>query len=726
MNAKKSTFFIGTIIVIAIALLAFFGLGEIKGANKMRFGIDIRGGVEAIFKPVNLDRVPTQQELDSARSVIESRLDAKNILDREVTVDKVEGHIIVRFPWKSDEADFNPEASIAELGETAELTFKDPDGNVLIEGKHIKHSEVARDPNTGEFVVSLSFDSEGAKLFEEATGKLIGKNMGIFMDENIISNPQVQKKISGGEAIINGMENKEEATALSEKINAGALPFSMTTTNHNSISPTLGSGALKTMMEAGLIAFILVCLFMIFFYRLPGVISCIALILQISLQLLALSAPQFTLTLPGIAGIILSIGMAVDANIIISERICEELRKGYSIRKAIQAGYANAFSSVLDGNVTSAIVAVILMIFGSGAMLSFGYTLLTGIFLNFIAAIFTSHKLLDSIVLFKGMDNLKLYGVRKERKTISFYKKRWIAFSVSIGMMVIGLVFSFINGVKLDTQFVGGAILKYTFEGDIDVDTMGNTASNVIDRPTAAQITTDPATGEQKLVLTLAGNNGITPDEQLKLTEAIESEYSNLNINLSESFVVEPYIGQKALNNSIIAIVLSLVLIIAYVWIRFSILSGLSAGVTAVIALAHDIIIVFFIFVLFKIPLNDAYVAVSLTIIGYSINDTIVLYDRIRENKKAQLGLSLGDLVSMSITQTLGRTIKTSVTTTICMTIILVFSILYGITSIKVFSLPMLFGLICGCYSTIFIAGPLWVSWQEFKERRSNGKTLEN
>ncbi|MBQ1274461.1 MAG: protein translocase subunit SecD, partial [Cellulosilyticum sp.] len=422
MKGSKYRFFGVSMIVAVICFIALFGIGDqVKGVAKIRFGIDIRGGIEAVFEPEDLDRQPTQEELNAARNVIETRLDSKNILEREVTVDKQKGYIIVRFPWKSDETNFNPEAAIAELGETAQLTFRDEKGNVLIEGSHVKSSSPAFDQQQGEYIVQLSFDEEGSKLFEAATEKMIGKQMAIYMDDVVISAPLVQEKIAGGQCVINGMSNADEAKELSEKINAGALPFSMNTSNHSSISPTLGSDALKIMVVAGVVAFVIVCLFMIIYYRLSGAMSCIALCLQMALQLLAISAPQFTLTLPGIAGIILSLGMAVDANVIISERISEEIAKGMTIRQAIKKGYEKAFSSVFDGNFTSCIVAILLMIFGSGSMLSFGYTLLTGLVINFVAGVLTSKVLLSSIIMFKPMNHTKWFRKKKESPVIPFY-----------------------------------------------------------------------------------------------------------------------------------------------------------------------------------------------------------------------------------------------------------------------------------------------------------------
>ena len=785
MKPSKIKFFGLIMVVVLVSLVSVFGIGKsVKGAKDMRFGIDIRGGIEAVFEPEDLDRVPTASELEAARNVIETRLDTKNILEREITVDKQKGYIIVRFPWKSDEVNFNPEEAIAELGETAQLTFRDTEGNVLLEGSHVKSSNPAYNNETGEYIVQLSFDEVGSKAFEEATEKMTGKQMAILMDDTVISAPLVKSKISGGECMIDGMKSSQEAKDLSDKINAGALPFSMITSNHSSISPTLGSGALKIMIIAGLVAFAGVCLFMIIYYKLPGTMSCIALCLQMALQLLALSVPQFTLTLPGIAGIILSLGMAVDANVIISERICEEIAKGLSVRQAIKKGYEKAFSSVFDGNFTSAIVAILLMIFGSGSMLSFGYTLLTGLVINFLAGIFVSKSLLSSIILFKKMNDKKWFRKKKERAAIPFYKNKKIAFILSSVLLIAGFISCFVVGVKLDTQFAGGAVLKYSFEGNVDTDAIVTSVQALVNRSVSAQITTDPATKAQKLVLTLAGNEGLSPEKQGAITEALNQTLSdgaevkpvpdaeggdvrpvpdaeggdvkpvpdaeggdvkpvpdteagdakpvpsteedvrpvpNNGYELSEAYVVEPYIGKVALQKSIMAIGLSALFIVGYVWIRFKTLSGLSAGVMAVLALIHDVLFVFFVFVWFGIPINDAYVAVTLTIIGYSINDTIVLYDRIRENKESMGSKhkkALGDLISESITQTLSRSVNTSLTTLMCVLSILIFAILFGIESIKVFALPMLFGLISGCYSSVCIAGPLWGTWQEWKEKR--------
>ena len=719
MKNKKTHIWIALGIIAVFLFIAFFGCGsDIKGIRDMRFGIDIKGGVEAVFEPVGITKKPTPQELEAARNIMEGRLDAKNILDREVTVEKQEGRILVRFPWKSDEKDFDPQQAIAELGETAKLTFRDENNKVLVEGQDVSSSSVVQSRDTRAYEVELHFNKNGTEKFAKATQDNLGMNIGIYMDDTLISNPVVQQKIEGGEAVINGMASRDEAQALSDKINAGALPFSMKTSNYNTISPTLGGRALTSMVAAAVTAMVLVCLFMSFYYRLPGILSCITLLFQMSLQVLAISVPQYTITLPGIAGLILSAGMAVDANIIISERISEELMHGLSVKAAVKKGYQRAFSSVLDGNLTTAAVAVILMIFGSGTMLSFGYTLLTGVVINLFAGVWMSRTMLTSVVQYEFFKRPSMFRRKKEKKILDFSGKRKWIFLFTACVLLTGTILSSVNGMKLDTQFTGGVILKYTCSGKADTEKLREDVEAVLDRPANIQITEDPASGQQKLAVTLAGNKGISPEEQQEVTKALNGEEGQ-EYKLSETYAVEPYIGAKALKNSIIAIVLSALFIVIYIRIRFSAMSGLAAGITAVAALLHDILIVVFVFGVCRIPVNDAFVAVTLTIIGYSINDTIVLYDRIRENRKnSKKEETLAKLVDRSITETLGRSVNTAFTVVACVFIIYLFSVFYHIESIQVFSLPLLAGMISGCYSSVCIAGPLWVCWEEHKQKK--------
>lgn len=723
MKSGKRTIAVIFITIIGSLLIAIFGIGDgVKGITKIRYGIDIRGGVEAVFVADNGGEAPAKEDLKMARDVIEMRLDGLNITDREVVIDHKGGLLIVRFPWKSEEAEFSPEEAIAELGDMAKLTFRDSSGNVLLEGKNIRKSAVRQETSkiSSSYVVTLQFDSEGDKLFEQATEKLIGQKMGIYMDEKQISNPFVENKISGGEAEITNISTYDEAKALSDKINSGALPFSMETKSFSTISPSMGNHALNIMIGAGVLAFIIVCMFMIIYYKLPGIVACITLFFQMILQLLAISAPQFTLTLPGIAGIILSLGMAVDANIIIAERILEERKKGHYLRTAVQNGYRNGVTSVLDGNITTAAIAVILMIFGSGTMLSFGYTLLVGTIINVVVGVTLSKKLLLALFTFKIWTNEKWFREKKALRVRSFYQKKYLCVVISGTVFIIGIAACFINGVRLDTQFTGGAVQSYSVTGNADLSTIEKRVEEKINRPVTVQETKSNLDDSKQLEITLAGTGGLSPEEQKLIMEIVKDGVANGAVTLKQTYTVEPYIGEKALYNAVIAIGLSCAFIVIYVWIRFAILSGLVAGITAMIALFHDTVIVFFAFVLFSIPLNDAFVAVILTIIGYSINDTIVVYDRIRENRKERAELGVIKLNDLSVSQVMARSINTSITTGICVVLMLLAAVIFQIDSIFKFSLPLLFGLVSGCYSSICIASILWTIWEKRKEKRGS------
>ena len=430
MKSNKFIFFLVVLIIAGLTYIAFAGLNVpfgnnnivLKGAGEMRYGIDIKGGVEAIYQPKGENIRPSAEDLEKARAIFETRLDAQQILDREITTDNANGYILVRFPWKADETEFNAEEAIKELGETALLTFRDPDGEIVLEGKHVTKAtaeasatQSLQNASSGNIHVKLELNDEGKQLFAEATGRLIGQQISIFMDEIMLSAPTVQSAITEGSAIITGMESMAAARTLASRIESGALPYPLESTSYGIISPTLGARALDVMVKAALYAFILVCLFMLLYYRLPGFVACFALILQVVGQMLALSIPSITLTLPGIAGLILSIGMGVDANVIISERIKEEINSGKTVLAAIESGFHKAFSAVFDGNITVIIVAAIMWIFGSGALLSFAYTLFTGVMLNFLAGVTVSRLLIKSLGCYKGLRAPVLFGARRAK-----------------------------------------------------------------------------------------------------------------------------------------------------------------------------------------------------------------------------------------------------------------------------------------------------------------------
>ena len=448
----KPVVFVVVAIIIVFTTLAFFGISTsygditttyIKGVDDIRWGIDIRGGVDVTFTPPEgYDATP--EEMAAAESIIKVRLVSQNITDYETYVDEAKDRIIVRFPWKEGETDFNPEQAVKELGETALLTFREnQSGPVVIEGKHVKSASAEPSPDGRGSQVKLELTDEGAELFSDATGRLIGQQISIWMDDTMISAPRVDSQIPGGIAYITGGAqgfDVKEAKALADRINGGALPFKLETENFSTTSPTLGFGARDAMVTAGVIAFVLVAIFIIIMYRMCGVVASIALVGQVAGMIACLTGffapfPSFTLTLPGIAGIILSIGMGVDANVITSERIKEELRNGKTLDGAIDSGFQRTFSAIFDGNITMVIVAIILMgafgppqsIFNSllspifrwfgpsatGAIYSFGFTLIVGVIFNFIMGVTASRLMLKSVSKFKPFKKPWLYGGAK-------------------------------------------------------------------------------------------------------------------------------------------------------------------------------------------------------------------------------------------------------------------------------------------------------------------------
>lgn len=475
MKSKKRTgkpvFFIVAILTLVFSYLAFFGISTqygdkrtviVKGGEDIRLGIDIRGGVDATFVPETGAENVTAEQLAAAQAVIEQRMISGNITDYEIYSDNVNKRIIVRFPWKETEENFDPEQAIQELGATAMLTFREgtavddqglPTGDIILNGNDVKSATAVINTENNEPVVSLELSSEvqpgeeksGVEKFAEATTRLSATKgvISIWMDDTLISYPTVNVAITDGKATIEGDFTAEEAQDLANKIQAGALPFQLKTENFSSISPTLGQGALNAMLIAGVIAFILVSIFMAIVYRLPGLVAIIALLGQMAGSIAAVSGffpvfSSFTLTLPGIAGIILSLGMGVDANIISAERIKEELKNGKSIDGSLNAGYERAFSAIFDSNITMVIVSVILMgAFGppssffstilqpvffmfppvaAGTIYSFGYTLLVGVIFNFIFGVTCSRLMLKSISKFKFFRKPQFYGGDKIEK----------------------------------------------------------------------------------------------------------------------------------------------------------------------------------------------------------------------------------------------------------------------------------------------------------------------
>ena len=769
----KSIFFIVAALIFALTYTAFFGIKQVygdtetvwfKSASDIRFGIDIKGGVDATFMPAE-GQDATEEELEAAEAIIKMRLVGLNITDYEVYVDYNKDRIIVRFPWKEDETDFNPEEAINEIGASAVLSFREGYGDglsldettdtVVLTGEDIKKasSGVQQDSITGqvEYVVQLELSGEGITKFAESTTKLAAEQgvISIWMDEECISAPTVQTAITDGQAVITGDFDADSAKALADKINAGSLPFDLSAESFSTISPTLGASSLDAMVKAGIIAFLLVALYIIVLYRLPGVIAIIALLGQVATTLACISgffpdANSFTLTLPGIAGIILSIGMGVDANVITFERIKEELRDGNGLDEALTNGFERGLAPIIDGNVTVVIVAAILMgafgptdgffaklftpiffAFGpstAGAIYSFGYTLLIGVVLNFVFGIGATRLMLRSVSKMNMFRNTALYGAKKvykERKSFDFVGNSKKFYIGSVAVIAVIFIYSVVAGVSMDIQFKGGALLTYGYDNEIVLSDVEVDVKDVLGSDLAVQQGTNAATGRDTITISLPGEQTVTTEKLADLEAVFAEKYAENNLEQLEVSNVNPTIGREFFAKSLVGLIAACALILIYVAIRFRRIGGFEAGATAIIALLHDLVIIFGVFAICRFSINGNFIAALLTILGYSVNDTVVIYDRVRENKALHPSMKLPQLVNMSINQSLVRSVNTTVSTIIALGTVCVVAYMAGLTSIVTFAFPLTLGMISGVYSTICIAGPLWVDYEKRKAAKS-------
>ncbi len=772
---KKSTFFIVVALITLFCVSSVIGLdylyGDntktiIKGVDDIRLGIDIKGGVDVTFAPAD-DADATPEQLKAATAIIDTRLSSLGITDSEVYNDEKSNRIIVRFPWQAGESDFDPSASVKELGEMASLTFRKgtdsetddegntiPTGEIVLEGADIASAKAVYRPNdnSGEYqnLVELTLNESGREKFSQATSELAGTGtpISIWMDNTMISAPSVNSAITDGSAVISGNFTDESANKLANQINSGALPFKLETTSFKTIDPTMGEGSLDAILIAALIAFIFIAVYMISLYRLPGVVAVIALCGQIGGSIAVISGwfgfmPGSTLTIPGIAGIILSVGMGVDANIITGERIKEEIQSGKSLDSAIRVAYKRAFTSILDGNITNVIIAIILMgafgvpdsffskilnktiffMFGAtaeGVVYSFGITLLAGVILNFIMGVFFARIMVTSLSKFKCFQNKKLYGYRdkaKEPNKYDFCSKKKMILGIFIGVIVLFAGGLIVRGADFALEFSGGTMITYNYTGDVNTNEIASTVKEIVNVPVSVRKGESIDSNEKELIISFTSEDGLNVDRQVEMTNALNEKFPDNSIELFDSTDVSPSSGREFLLKCLVAVIFAAIVVIIYIAIRFKKIGGWSAGVCSVLALLHDIIVALAVSVLFGFEFNSNTVAVILTILGYSINNTIVIYDRIRENKKLTPKASLDELINSGCSQSMTRSIRTSITTISTMFIVTIVVAISGYTSLLTFSVPLMFGLISGTYSSMFVAPVTWSWWKSRKAK---------
>ena len=638
----------------------------------------------------------------------------------------------------------------------------DTNGTLILDGSMIESAAAQYGPvsngGASEYFVSLKFTDDGAKAFGDATTKLAasGGTISIWLDDENVSTATVNTAITDGSAIITSSASnpftQEQVVKMARQINSGALPFALTVDSYSTVSPSLGENSLSAMVLAGLIAFALIVVFMTMLYRLPGFLACIALAGQVAATLAFVSGyfpvfESFTMTLPGIAGIILAIGMGVDANVITAERIKEELKNGKSLDGALKSGFARGLTPIVDGNVTIVIVAIVLMgafgpsdgmfakalhfvffAFGpstAGTIYAFGYTLLTGVLLNFVFGVFATRVMIRGAASIKALRNPWLYGAEKpgkekaEKKPIDFVGLRKRFLTISSCLMAAIVLCAVVLGVHLDTEFTGGAMITLSYEGSFTMSDVQKVASFALENNgLTLQTGENVATGGQTLKISMPGTETVTTEQVAKLLDSLNESCPDNNFEQLSLSNVSAAMGTKFLQKSLVAVVFALVLILLYIALRFKNIGGLTGGMMAVLALVNDLMVVFGTFVLLRTALDGNFIAAMLTILGYSINDTVVVYDRIRENrtlmgKKA----SFEELVNHSVNQSARRTLITTITTVMALGVMCIVAKLYGLDSIFTFAFPLMMGMISGVYTSLCVSTSAWVLWSERKPK---------
>ncbi len=710
------------LLVAAGAVYAIlYGIGKERTgrAQDIPLGLDLQGGVSVTYQIEEKDA--TDAEIATTIEKLQKRVDTYSP-DGEV-YKAGSNRITVEIPL--DTSKYDPNAILDSLGRPGKLEFLDSTNMALkqqgqeyvaaLTGSDVKEAQAGRytDNTTGmdEYIVSLQFNDEGAKKFSDVTGANVGNIVYIVYDDQIVSSPVVNSQISGGSAQIEGTFTYEEADDLASTIKIGALPLTLTELSSQVVGAKLGSDALRTSLIAGAIGLGFIFLIMIIVFRFPGFIASLALACYTILELFFLNTLHITLTLPGIAGIILSIGMAVDANVIIFTRIKEEIGAGKTVKSAVKDGFDKALSAIIDGNVTTIIAGIVLLLMGTGTVKGFARTLIIGIVLSMISALFIT-KLLLNIFVNLGVTNKKLYGAAKEVKEKKFSKTFKGAAIFSAVVIIAGIVFLFVNkgitgrgnALNFSLEFSGGTSTTVTFNEQYD---LARAESEIIP---VLEEATEIAPGSAQIQIIDNSNQIVfktaTLDNSKReaLANALKENF-NIADGAIETDTISNTISNETQRDAVLAVIIASILMLIYIAFRFS---DVRFGVSAVIALIHDVMFVFFAYSVAYLSVGGTFIACMLTIVGYSINSTIIIFDRIRENLHVMNIKRDGydKIVDRSISQTLWRNVYTNLTTFV---MVLMLYIL-GVASLKEFTLALMVGIVAGTYSSICITGPLWLT----------------
>ena len=695
--------------VLALVLLTYVavlgvGFEQSGSAHDIKLGLDLAGGVSITYQTVDENPSAT----DMADTIYKLQLRAQTYSSEAEVYQEGSNRINVDIPDVTDANEI-----LEDLGQPGSLSFQDAEGNEVLNGSDVKSAEagiLSKNNNSSdrEYVVSLAFTDEAAKTFAEVTKENLGKVIQIVYDGEVVSAPKVNSEITGGQCQIEGMESYEAAETLASTIRIGSLKLELEEIRSNVVGAKLGSDAINTSLKAGAIGLALVMLFMIVFYLIPGVAAALALAIYVALMVCLLSAFQITLTLPGIAGIVLTIGMAVDANVIIFSRIREELAEGKSVKIARKDGFSKALSAILDGNITTLIAALVLYLMGSGTVKGFATTLALGTLLSMFTALFVTRFILTGLYDI-GLRDPKYYGKKASMKkfpVIGFVQKKKVFFAIAAVVILCGIGSMIYNGpvkggsvLNYSLEFQGGTSTSVTFNEDLSMDTLN---SDVV--PLFSEVTGDNDIQLQKVT---GSNQVIFKTRTLNMTEREELENKLIEAYAIDQEQIQEEsisatVSKEMKQDAIIAVLLSAVMMLLYIWFRFK---DIRIAASTVLALLHDVLVVLTCYALFRWTVGNTFIACMLTVVGYSINDTIVVFDRVRENMKGRRrGEGLEEVVNESVSQTLARSINTSITTGIMVLVLLIF----GVSSIREFALPLLVGICCGCFSSVCLAGNLW------------------
>ena len=698
-------------VILAVILVAFVGLAYyasiilsstgIGEDMSIPLGLDLSGGVSITYQVV--DENPSAEDMSDTIYKLQKRVDSYST---EASVYQVgDDRITVEIPGVQDANQI-----LEDLGNPGSLEFQMPDGTVFMTGDMVADAQAATQTDTygnKEYVVALKLTDEGAKIFGEVTSENIGKNLPIVYDGETISYPRVQTAITGGEAQITGMADFEEAETLATQIRIGSLSLQLSELESSVVGAQLGSQAISTSLKAGAIGLAIVMVFMIIMYAVPGIAASLALAIYTTLVIATLYLFEITLTLPGIAGIILGIGMAVDANVIVFARIREEIATGKSVQTSMKIGFQKAMSAILDGNITTLIASVVLMALGSGTVKGFAYTLMIGIILSLFTAMVVTRYILYSLYAL-GLKSEKLYGRAKERKSIDFIGKKAVFFTISGIIIAAGLismgVHSATEGKALNygLDFMGGTSTTADFGKDMSIEDIENDIVPYVEKVTGdSDVQATKVEGTTQVTIK---TRTLSLDERQELEDTL-AENCDVDASTITSQSISSTISGEMRSDALKAVIVSCIFMLLYIWFRFK---DIRFAASAILALVHDVLVVITVYALVRISVGSTFIACVLTIVGYSINDTIVIFDRIRENLALKTGKQtaeeLREVANKSLTQTLSRSINTSITTFIMVVMLYIL----GVASIRDFSLPLMAGLVCGAYSSICIATELW------------------